>query len=50
MAERTSTRVTWPGGAKCAAVLTFDFDAESIWLSRDPSLAEQLGLMSQARY
>jgi peptidoglycan/xylan/chitin deacetylase (PgdA/CDA1 family) len=50
MAERIAGRVDWPNGARCAAVLTFDFDAESIWLSRDPSLADRLGLMSQARY
>jgi hypothetical protein len=26
----------WPHDAKVAVMLTFDFDAESGWLSRDP--------------
>lgn len=40
----------WPGGARCAVMLTFDFDAESGWLSRDPQLAERPGVLSQGAY
>ena len=28
----------WPGGARCAVMLTFDFDAEAGWLSRGASV------------
>ncbi len=28
--------VKWPNGAKIAVLWTFDFDAESVWLARDP--------------
>jgi peptidoglycan-N-acetylglucosamine deacetylase len=31
-------------------MLTFDFDAESGWLSRDPGAAERPGVLSQGRY
>ena len=27
----------WPNGAQCAVMFTFDFDAETLWISRDPS-------------
>ena len=30
----------WPDGARCAVMLTFDFDAESLWLARDPALRD----------
>lgn len=40
----------WPGGARCAVLLTFDFDAESLWLARDPKVAERPGVLSQGRY
>ncbi len=43
-------RPAWPNGARCAALLTFDFDAESLWLSRDPGAAERPGILSQGRY
>ncbi len=40
----------WPKNAKCAAMLTFDFDAESGWLSRDPAIADLPGVLSQGTY
>ena len=40
----------WPGGARIAVMLTFDFDAESLWLARDPSHANRPGPLSQGRY
>ena len=40
----------WPKNARIAVTLTFDFDAESGWLSRDPALAERPGIMSQGHY
>jgi peptidoglycan/xylan/chitin deacetylase (PgdA/CDA1 family) len=42
--------VRWPGGARIAVMLTFDFDAESIWLARDPENARRLGVLSQGLY
>jgi peptidoglycan/xylan/chitin deacetylase (PgdA/CDA1 family) len=40
----------WPGGKRCAVTLTFDFDAETVWLSRDPSAADRPGVLSQGTY
>jgi peptidoglycan-N-acetylglucosamine deacetylase len=40
----------WPGGAKCAVMLSYDFDAESGWLSRDPAIANLPGVLSQGTY
>jgi peptidoglycan/xylan/chitin deacetylase (PgdA/CDA1 family) len=40
----------WPGGARCAVMLSFDFDAESLWLSRDPENRFRPGTLSQGRY
>ncbi|MBM3524637.1 MAG: polysaccharide deacetylase, partial [Alphaproteobacteria bacterium] len=42
--------VKWPHGAKVAVTLTFDFDAETLWLSRDPSNAKRPGTLSQGVY
>jgi peptidoglycan/xylan/chitin deacetylase (PgdA/CDA1 family) len=44
------TPVTWPNGAHCAVMLTFDFDAETLWLGRDPSNAKRPGTLSQGLY
>lgn len=41
---------TWPDGAQCAVMLTFDFDAETLWLSRDPENAKRPGTLSQGLY
>src|SRR2546427_11894007 len=40
----------WPKGARCAVMLTFDFDAETLWLARDPRTPDLPGGMSQGRY
>lgn len=43
-------RVNWPNGARVAVMLTFDFDAETLWLSRDPANAKRPGTLSQGTY
>jgi len=43
-------KVTWPGGARVAVMLTFDFDAETLWLSRDPENAKRPGILSKGLY
>jgi peptidoglycan-N-acetylglucosamine deacetylase len=47
---RDSTAIVWPGGARVAAALTFDFDAEEVWLSEDPANASRPGRLSQGTY
>ena len=47
---RESTGSPWPDHARVAVMLTFDFDAESGWLSRDPALKDRPGVMSQGMY
>lgn len=42
--------VNWPGGARIAVMLTFDFDAETLWTSRDPGNARRPGILSQGVY
>ena len=42
--------VTWPGGARCAIMMTFDLDGESPWIQRDPALAERPLHMSMGSY
>jgi len=42
--------VTWPNGKKCAVLLTFDFDAETLWMGRDPSNVNRPGTLSQGLY
>ena len=42
--------VKWPDGARVAVMLTFDFDAETLWTSRDPENARRRGVLSQGRY
>ena len=42
--------VDWPDGARIAVMLTFDFDAETLWLSRDPDNARRPGVLSQGTY
>ena len=41
---------SWPAGARCAAAFTFDFDAEEVWLARDPANAQRPGVLSQGTY
>lgn len=40
----------WPNGARSAVMLTFDFDAETLWLSRDPANARRPGVLSKGIY
>lgn len=42
--------VKWPNGARCAVMLTFDFDAETLWTSRDPENVNRPGILSQGKY
>lgn len=42
--------VAWPNGARIAVTLTFDVDAETLWLSRDPDNAQRPGVLSQGTY
>ena len=43
-------RMKWPNGARVAVMLSFDFDAETLWLSRDPANAKRPGTLSQGTY
>ena len=40
----------WPDGAQCAVMLTFDFDAETLWISRDMANWKRPGTLSQGTY
>lgn len=42
--------IKWPDGAQCCVMLTFDFDAETNWISRDPSNIKRPGTLSQGTY
>jgi peptidoglycan-N-acetylglucosamine deacetylase len=42
--------VMWPGGARCAVMISFDFDAESNWIASDPNNSKRLGTLSQVTY
>ena len=41
---------TWPGGARSAVAITFDFDAEEVWIGEDPANAGRPGVLSQGTY
>ena len=40
----------WPNGAPSAAVVSFDFDAEEVWIGEDPKNADRPGTLSQGTY
>jgi peptidoglycan/xylan/chitin deacetylase (PgdA/CDA1 family) len=40
----------WPSGKRAAAALTFDFDAEEVWIGQDPANAGRPGVLSQGTY
>ncbi|HZS34158.1 MAG TPA: polysaccharide deacetylase family protein [Methylomirabilota bacterium] len=42
--------ITWPRGVQAALCLTFDLDAETAWISRDPENLHRLAVMSQGAY
>lgn len=48
--HRESRPVTWPGGSRCAVTMTFDFDAETMWLSRDTTNSRRPALLSHGTY
>ena len=33
--------IEWKNGARCAVMLSFDLDGETLWIARDPALAER---------
>ncbi len=43
-------RATWPAGKQCALALTFDFDAEELWLASDPAHGRNPGVMAMGHY
>jgi peptidoglycan/xylan/chitin deacetylase (PgdA/CDA1 family) len=42
--------IRWPRGIRAAVCLTFDLDAETAWISRDPENLHRLAVMSQGAY
>ena len=42
--------ITWPAGVTSAACLSFDLDAETAWISRDPANIDRLSVLSQGAY
>jgi peptidoglycan/xylan/chitin deacetylase (PgdA/CDA1 family) len=42
--------VTWPDGKSCALALTFDFDAEELWIGNDPANADNPGVLALGHY
>ena len=40
----------WKDNAKSAFVLSFDFDAEEVWVGQDPANANYPGVLSQGTY
>jgi len=45
-----NSETKWPEGVRCAVALTFDLDAETLWLSRNPQSADCPGVLSQGTY
>src|SRR5713226_3699390 len=50
MASLMKPPITWPRGVKSAVCITFDLDAETAWISRDPANIDRLSVMSQGAY
>ncbi|MDR2256425.1 MAG: polysaccharide deacetylase [Arthrobacter sp.] len=44
------TAPTWPTGAPFGATLSFDFDAEEVWIGENPENASRPGVLSQGAY
>ncbi len=42
--------IRWKNGARCAVMLSFDVDGESLWIARDPALAERPMHMAMGAY
>jgi peptidoglycan/xylan/chitin deacetylase (PgdA/CDA1 family) len=43
-------REPWRGGARSAFAVTFDVDAEEVWIGADPANARRPGVLSQGTY
>ena len=41
---------TWPDGARCAVMLTCDFDSESLWFSEDATAHRKPSILSHGTY
>src|SRR5215470_12748617 len=50
MASLMQPPITWPPGVKSAVCITFDLDAETAWISRDPANIDRISVMSQGAY
>jgi peptidoglycan-N-acetylglucosamine deacetylase len=48
--SNTSGPDRWPGGARSATAITFDFDAEEVWIAENPANASRPGVLSQGTY
>ena len=42
--------IRWPRGVRAVACLTFDLDAETAWISRDPANIDRISVLSQGAY
>ena len=42
--------IKWPNNARSAIMLTFDFDAETLWISRNPANINRPGILSQGKF
>ncbi len=42
--------IRWPRGVRSAVCLTFDLDAETAWISRDPENINRISVLSQGTY
>jgi peptidoglycan/xylan/chitin deacetylase (PgdA/CDA1 family) len=42
--------IRWPRGVRSVVCLTFDLDAETAWISRDPQNLHRLAVLSQGAY
>ncbi|MEU6657929.1 polysaccharide deacetylase [Streptomyces sp. NPDC046821] len=50
MSESQATAGRWPGGARCAVVVSVDFDAELPLLASSPDIARRAKTLSVGRY
>ncbi|GAB6859175.1 polysaccharide deacetylase family protein [Microbacterium xylanilyticum] len=42
--------ISWPEGRRFAATVSFDFDAEEVWIGENPANAHRPGVLSQGAY
>ena len=45
-----TTNYNWPDGNKCGVMVTFDFDAESLWFSEEAGAVKKPSVLSQGKY